>query len=160
MFHKPHKSAFSACFRTVQALASSRHCRIVAINRRDYPGSKPLAASDLNLLNGEVGSPELVEGFQTFMKERSSEFVEFLDWFVKKESIPPVSGEGKTAAGGIVITGWSAGNHILLSVLASVNIGRLDSGLVARLEPYIRRFLIYGMTFFLYHPFQVIHHFQ
>lgn len=66
----------------------------------------------------------------------------FLVWFIDNERIPPRSDNASRASGGISLLGWSLGNATTLSMLAFAN--TLDPGLMRKLEPYLRKVVIYG----------------
>lgn len=102
-----------AIFEKVMALAQGSNIRIVAVNRRDYPGSTPLTTEDTAILAS--GSDEQKAAF---LKARGVEVATFIDLFVERNGVPPISPDGHT--GGFALLGWSLGNAIVLSAVANV----------------------------------------
>lgn len=92
----------------------SSSLRIVAVNRRDYPGSTPLTQEDTTVLAS--GSDEQKAAF---LKARGVEVATFVTRFVERNKLPPVSPDRKT--GGFALLGWSLGNAIALSAVANVD---------------------------------------
>ncbi|EIW56131.1 uncharacterized protein TRAVEDRAFT_39145 [Trametes versicolor FP-101664 SS1] len=109
-----HGTVFtSPIFEKVMALAQGSNIRIVAVNRRDYPGSTPLTTEDTAILAS--GSDEQKAAF---LKARGVEVATFIDLFVERNGVPPISPDGHT--GGFALLGWSLGNAIALSAVANV----------------------------------------
>ena len=63
-----------------------------------------------------------------------------MKWIVEEHRIPKRDSEEQL--GGLVIVGWSLGNHWPLALLANLDILKPD--VVATLEPYIHRVFLYG----------------
>lgn len=108
---------------------------MVAINRRDYPGSSSTHASELSTLEG--GSDEQKAAL---LRKRGVEIGTFIDRFILQNGILPISADGKT--GGIVIVGWSLGVAFALAALANVDI--LPSDAQARFATYLRSVILEG----------------
>ena len=132
-----------AIFRKLLPLARKSSTRIIAINQREYPGSKPLDQEEVNLLTGR--RTDAFEDLKSFFFNRAEEFVQFLGWLVDQNIIKSIDEEvleDGRKVGGVAIIGWSAGNRILLSMLA--NIARFPTEHSNKLSPYIRSLIIYG----------------
>ena len=119
-------------------LAGKFGARVVAINRRDYPGSEPFNEEDRALLFSTTDdTPTASENADRFMKARAKELHEFLTQLVKSEELPMNS---------IILAGWSLGTAFVNSFLAyAPSFESLDGG--AGLSQYIRRVIAYGASF-------------
>jgi len=130
----------SGAFTELLPQAKPESCRIVLINRTDYPGSKVLGDEDIKLLAKDQA--DTVDGFQEFFRRRAQELVQFLARFAQEKNIPNVSeAQGGRKSGGIILTTWSFANYLLFSVLAYV--GELKGDSVEVLKPYMRCLQIY-----------------
>ncbi|KAI0635407.1 Alpha/Beta hydrolase protein [Trametes polyzona] len=110
-----HGTAFtSAVYEKVISLAGDHGIRFVAINRRDYPGSTPLATEDTSTLTS--GSDEQKAAF---LRDRGIETATFIDRFVQQFGVPPISRDGKS--GGFALLGWSLGNVAALSAVTNID---------------------------------------
>ncbi|KAJ6458696.1 hypothetical protein DFH09DRAFT_1115381, partial [Mycena vulgaris] len=111
-------------FKKVQALARANNIRFVAINRRPYIGSTPYT---------EAESVTLCTGSETekahFIDARGIEFATFVETFVQKYDLPPISPDGKS--GGVALLGWSAGNLVTAAALNSLEPPSVIFGLPA-----------------------------
>ncbi|TEB32932.1 hypothetical protein FA13DRAFT_1731453, partial [Coprinellus micaceus] len=118
-------------FSKVIALAPKNGNRIVAISRRDYPGSSPLGQDDIRLMLGSG------EDKAQYLEKRGLEYLKFTDAFIQQHSLPaPTISEGNATTGGISIAGWSLGNSSGLAAVASIS--KLESGSRARISRYLR----------------------
>ncbi|CCM05002.1 uncharacterized protein FIBRA_07201 [Fibroporia radiculosa] len=110
-----HGYLFSAhVFQNIIRLAPKYGIRIVAINRRDYPGSSPLSPED-NTIQSDGSDDQK----STFLRTRSIEFGTFISHFVNQHNLPPVSEDGKT--GGIALLGWSLGIAFVHAIISSLD---------------------------------------
>ena len=118
-------------------LAGKLGARVIAINRRDYPGSEPFNDEDRALLLSTTeDTPAACENAERFMKARGRELHEFLNQLVKSEELPINS---------IILTGWSLGAAFVNSFLAYAPwFESLDDS--AGLSQYIRRVIAYGAS--------------
>ncbi|TFK61168.1 alpha/beta-hydrolase [Pluteus cervinus] len=111
-----------AVFEKVVKLAPDNSIRIVAINRRGYPGSTPISQADLLAYSPDATD----EARSKFFDERGVEFLEFIDTFIVNEKLPPIShgddSEGKPSSttGGVALLGWSLGCASALTTLANI----------------------------------------
>ena len=66
-------------------------------------------------------------------------------WLVEKGVVKPVNedvSEDGRRVGGVAVISWSAGNRILLSILA--NMARFPTELTNMLSKYMRNLMVYG----------------
>ncbi|KDQ55697.1 hypothetical protein JAAARDRAFT_208490 [Jaapia argillacea MUCL 33604] len=152
-----HGATFhSAIFSRLVPLATEYKLRLVRINRRDYDGSTPLSADDLEGLKSGDKHREA-----SFLQARGLEIAAFLAWFASTQNIPAISTlEGGDKVGGINLFGWSAGNNAALSVLA--NLDKLSTAKRDVLEEYLNVVILFDLPRFLlglayppeiWHPF-------
>ncbi|KAJ7087147.1 hypothetical protein C8R44DRAFT_991416 [Mycena epipterygia] len=75
-------------FEKIMALAPSRNVRVVAINRRPFPGSTPFTPAELNItLTGGAGDAER----DAQIEARGHEIGMFIARFITKFNLPPPS---------------------------------------------------------------------
>lgn len=134
--HTPLSCFVVGNFKKLIPLAHQRRARVVAVNRRGYPGSAPFNNVDLSLLESLVSSPPTpndAEIMLAFMRDRTQEIYDYLTRFIAIEHTP--------LAGGIVLVGWSFGTVWLNAFLANIDScppSEVD------LRSYIRRIVYYG----------------
>lgn len=126
----------SAVFQKVSALAREKNLRFVAINRRGYSGSTPFSDADATLFTS--GSDSEKAGW---LKHRGCEIFNFVDAFILREKLSPVSADGKN--GGIALLGWSFGT--LFTAAAIAHVADLPSPVQARLASYLRVHIMQGL---------------
>ncbi|KAI0354370.1 hypothetical protein OH77DRAFT_1405139 [Trametes cingulata] len=124
-------------------LAKQHNARIILVNRRDYPGTRPYSEEERALLpvlspeGGAADAAEMAEAKEkllTFMKGRAREVYDLLVELVTNEDLPPAQPEENK--GGIVVAGWSFGSAWMTALLAHVaSFGVNDVDLSA----YVRR---------------------
>ncbi|OSD07675.1 hypothetical protein PYCCODRAFT_1357773 [Trametes coccinea BRFM310] len=130
-----HGTGFArAIFEKVMSLAKSANIRFVAINRRDFPGSTPFTPEDMKILASGTDDEKAA-----FVKARGLEFASFVDQFVVRNNIPPISNGGKY--GGFALVGWSFGNSVTLSAVA--NVDSLDAPVRARWASRMRALVLH-----------------
>ncbi|KAI9436610.1 alpha/beta-hydrolase [Lactarius indigo] len=113
-------------------LAGKLGARVVAINRRDYPGSAPFSEEDRALLlSTKHDTPAATENTYHYMKTRAGELYDFLTQLVKSGGLPINS---------IVLAGWSLGTVFVNSFLAYAPSFDSESW---GLSQYIRRVIAY-----------------
>jgi hypothetical protein len=124
-------------FARMREHASANRLRLVFLNRRDYPGSTPLAPTD---------ATDSTPPGNAFYERRAAEIARFAAWFARAAALPPyvVFADG-SATGGVVLLGWSFGACVLLDVLASAD--RLEPRTRAGLAPYLRAVCTLGACF-------------
>ncbi|KAH8989578.1 alpha/beta-hydrolase [Lactarius akahatsu] len=121
-------------FSRLLPLAGKLGARVVAINRRDYPGSTPFSEEDRALLfSTTYDTPAASDHADHYMKARAGEFYDFLSQLVKSEELPINS---------IILAGWSLGTAFVNSFLAygpSFDLELWGAGL----SQHIRRVIAY-----------------
>ncbi|KAG6839796.1 hypothetical protein C0991_011599 [Blastosporella zonata] len=122
-------------FQKLLPLARNKGSRFVALNRRNYPGSTPFSDEELALvLNGGGDAKK-----EAVHHARGLEFATFIDNFISKNNIHPISEDGKS--GGIVLLGWSFGCTFALAAISSACALPVD--VRARLGAHIRAVIAY-----------------
>ena len=109
---------------------------MIAVNRRNYPGSTSVSDEELKVLDETdpaCGSK--------FLRDRGLEIALLLVWIVEELKVPPANSEG----GGIVPLGWSMGNIWSMSFLRFF--GSYPEYVRTPLKPYLRTFILYGLCF-------------
>ncbi|KAH8116198.1 hypothetical protein DFH11DRAFT_1725694 [Phellopilus nigrolimitatus] len=130
--HSYHAQSFAR----LAPRAAAHGLRVIALNRRDYAGSTPLAPAELAALRGPDPAP--------FLRARGLELARFLAWVVAEKRIPPARADrGGGGAGGLALLGWSLGNVTTLAFLGHLR--TYPRALVDALEPYLRTFFLYEL---------------
>ncbi|KAH9850273.1 Alpha/Beta hydrolase protein [Lenzites betulinus] len=114
----------SAIFEKLVPLGAPKNSRIILVNRRDYPGSKPYTPEELALISarplGDIATADSIAAAKrdvdAFMLARGQEVYELLEGLVKAGSIPVADRENNK--GGIVVAGWSLGTGWMTALLA------------------------------------------
>lgn len=127
-------------FQKLLPLAPETGLRVVAINRRDYPGSSTIPASEVSILQLATGGDEQKAAL---LSKRGVEVSTFIDRFIVQNDILPISADGKT--GGIAIVGWSLGVALALAAFANIDI--LPSETRARFATHLRSVILQGTQF-------------
>ncbi|KAF9264169.1 hypothetical protein L218DRAFT_958595 [Marasmius fiardii PR-910] len=126
----------NAIFQKVIDLAVFRGIRFVAINRRAFPGSTPYTPHELDTVYNQSSTETEKDAF---MEERGHEILQFIDNFIQKNDLPPLSTDGMN--GGVAILGWSIGaSHAAAAVASSYT---LPDDVRARLSLYLRSLIFY-----------------
>ncbi|CAK5282969.1 unnamed protein product [Mycena citricolor] len=88
------------------AIGSSNHVRVIALNRREYPGSSPYSPQELDLLTrgSEAQKSQL-------LAEMGRDLALFIAGVAASLSLP----------GSIAVVGWSVGSLMVLSIAASMD---------------------------------------
>ena len=123
--------------------AQAHNARIVTVNRRDYPGTKPYPPEELALLQPPApdATTSELEMLLEFSRHRGQELLAFLAELVRERGIPPANpAENK---GGIVVAGWSMGMLWMNALLGSLETSDKEEGGVD-LSKYLRRVVIHG----------------
>ncbi|KAA1467615.1 hypothetical protein DENSPDRAFT_869191 [Dentipellis sp. KUC8613] len=128
-----HGTAYhGAIFSRMFPHAAAYQLRLVAVNRREYPGSTPLSDEDLRIVNGTDASAG-----RDFFRRQSVDIVRFLAWFVQNEDIPKIhSTPGERDKAGLILMSWSAGWAHVARVLSDADALPID--LIETLTPYLR----------------------
>ncbi|KAI0325769.1 alpha/beta-hydrolase [Cubamyces sp. BRFM 1775] len=139
-------------------LGAQHNARVILVNRRDYPGSRPYNADELALLRPSESPssqeapdstevPEASLRLQTFMEDRARELYAFLAELVQKERLPLADAENNR--GGIVVAGWSFGTAWMTALLTYVSSGTLPSD-AFDLSQYVRRVVFFDASYRLF----------
>lgn len=123
-------------FKKVQAVAPSKGFRFVALSRRGFPGSTPYTQEERNTITDSKVSPE---NRYAFMQARGNEIATFIDMFISKFDLPPVSSDKK---GGSILLGWSQGSQYASAAIAFAP--SLASDVRARISAHIHTVMLYG----------------
>lgn len=126
----------TAVFSKVLALAPAANLRFVAITRRDYDGSTPLTAEELEVLSSGSDTDKA-----SFLQDRAAEFATFVSTFIQNNNIPPPTADGKN--GGVALLGWSQGNAFSIATVANVQI--YPKTVKDSLAGYLRALIMQGM---------------
>ncbi|KAF5388381.1 hypothetical protein D9615_000796 [Tricholomella constricta] len=122
-------------FQQLLSIARQKGVRFVAPNRRSYPGSTSFSPEEIDLIiNGGTEEAKDAE-----MQSIGHQIAIFLDNFIQKFNIPPISKDGKS--GGIIFLGWSLGCTFTLATLA--NTLTLPLAVRNRLASRIRSVVLY-----------------
>ena len=123
-------------FQKIMVLAAASGVRIVALSRRDYPGSTPLSNKEKAVLNSGTDEEKA-----EFLKMRGLEVSTFIKCFDRENPISPIKG----ATGGFAILGWSLGNSFALAAVA--NLDSLSEDLQTWWGDHLRALILYGAVF-------------
>ncbi|KAL1945086.1 hypothetical protein VTO73DRAFT_2706 [Trametes versicolor] len=139
-------------FVKLQPLAATYGVRIIALNRREYPGSVPYTAEERALLPPVPDKPltdadqirSAQQMLEMFMRDRAHELYQTIEGLVVERNLPPASTGSQTS--GIVLVGWSLGATWMTSLLA--HIAEFPVGTV-NLRDYVRRVVLSDPPSFL-----------
>ena len=113
------------------------HTRLILVNRRDYPGSQKISATERSLLvSADSSDPTAAEAINAYMKDRAQDYHDFLETLVTTEEIPVNS---------VIIAGWSFGSTFILALLAH-GVSLSSKNTDCTLSRYIKRAVIYGTS--------------
>lgn len=132
----------------LQPLAATYGVRIIALNRREYPGSVPYTAEERALFPpvpdkpltdaDQIRSAQQMLGM--FMRDRARELYQTVEGLVVERNLPPAGAGSQTS--GIVLVGWSMGATWMMALLT--HIAEFPVGAV-NLRDYVRRIVLSGM---------------
>jgi hypothetical protein len=111
------------------SVAKTSNARLVLLNRRGYPGALPFSAEEI---------PTAGTDLEEFMKQRTSELLEFLATFISTEKVSTV--------GGLTICGWSLGSAFALALLAYAT-SFSNKAVASVVVPHIRQIVLFGLYF-------------
>lgn len=118
-------------FHRLLPLVGTHNIRLVILNRRDYRGTSEHTDKEVD---------DALHGRRAFLEVLALDVAHFLAWTIDNLGVTKISEDGKL--GGLAIMGWSMGSATTLSVLGNPAVIPLD--VVAKLEPYFRKLVIYG----------------
>lgn len=118
-------------------LAPASGLRIVAVNRRGYPGSTPLSPADVETINSKENDDEK----RGLLRTLCIQLAAFIDGFSERNGLPPLSADGTT--GGFAVVGWSMGCAFALGVAACVE--TLPAAIQRRFGANLRAIILEGI---------------
>ncbi|KAF8074541.1 hypothetical protein FPV67DRAFT_1559307 [Lyophyllum atratum] len=122
-------------FQRVLSVAHGKGVRFVAPNRRPFPGSTEFSPEELDVvMNGGTDEQRNAQ-----IQARGHEMATFINNFIQKFDLPPISEDGKT--GGIILLGWSVGAAFALATISASH--TLPGEIRGRLSSYIRSLVLY-----------------
>ncbi|KAA1475623.1 hypothetical protein DENSPDRAFT_763553, partial [Dentipellis sp. KUC8613] len=107
-----------------------RNIRLVALNRRSYPSSTPLAPPSFPSLTSAAK--------RAWLAARGVELLQFIDAFIERERLPPISRGGE--AGGVALVGVGIGAAYTCAAVASMGI--VAGGEGGRVGGYLRAHIL------------------
>ncbi|KAG5651399.1 hypothetical protein H0H81_008781 [Sphagnurus paluster] len=122
-------------FQRINTVAHEKGVRVIAPNRRSFPGSTELSPEDFDILT-KGGTDEQRD---TLIQARSHEIATFIDNAIQTLGLSPISDDGKS--GGIVLLGWSIGAALALAAIAHST--TLPVEVRDRLSKHIRSLVLY-----------------
>ncbi|KAI0028382.1 Alpha/Beta hydrolase protein [Vararia minispora EC-137] len=129
-----HGLGFNAnVFSAVQPAASARAIRFVAVNRRGYGTSTPLAPAELDTVRD--GTPD---ARAQLWRKVGVQLLTFVDAFAQRHALPALSDDREP--GGIALVGWSFGNSVTLPAVAGIN--AVPADVRARLATHLRALIL------------------
>ncbi|KAI0357368.1 alpha/beta-hydrolase [Trametes cingulata] len=134
-----HGTCFhSAVYRPMIPFAAEHNLRLVLLNLRDYPGSSPYSAEDVEDLRGPSH-----EAQDRAIRTRGLEIASFIRWFIKTEAIPPIKEVPGSEAlvGGLSLLSWSGGNCATVAMFAHAD--KLSEETRKLFDTYLRSFIMY-----------------
>ncbi|KAH9896515.1 hypothetical protein C8Q73DRAFT_413163 [Cubamyces lactineus] len=139
----------AAIFRKLLPFAGTYNARIVLLNRRDYPGSRPYSEDEVALLRpieGDGGERETCDNLWAFMRARA---LELYDWVATSVNDGKICAfDPTTGTGGVIVAGWSLGTIWITALLANGDLATSVNGV--DLRNIIRRAVLYDP------PYQVL----
>ena len=129
------RSHNTAVFSRLMERGKASGVRVVAVNRRDYPGSTPFSDEDKRVLNSGTDAERAA-----FLREQGVEIATFVDRLIEKNGLPPLSADKKS--GGVQLMGWSFGATLAMAALA--NLDALPEASQTRLAAHLRSLILFG----------------
>lgn len=130
-----------AIFQKLLPIAQEYKLRILAFNRRSYPGSSPFTPDELDALK----SKDAVT-LSSFFKCRGLELAKLVVWIVRELRIP-LPRAGPAGGGGLVFIGWSMGNIITMAF--SRFLSEFPEDVKTIVVAYLRGLIVYGPSSYL-----------
>ncbi|KAF7291766.1 AB hydrolase-1 domain-containing protein [Mycena chlorophos] len=121
-------SFFSGTFKRLLAAAPNHEFRIIAINRRGYPGSTPYSPAEAEriLTGGE-------DARAAYLSETGRDLALLLDGLITELSIPSH----------VMLLGWSLGNVSLLALVDTIRGSSLPGGTKERLRQRVKDVVLF-----------------
>jgi hypothetical protein len=134
----------TAVFKKLLPICLENNIRLVVINRRDYPGSTALTEDELGVFSDTSESPEQNVRRADFTRARGLELITFMDLFIQKHNLPPISEVNGKKTGGVALLGWSLGNASTMPAIAEI--ANVSESTKVRLNAYLRTLIMLGMS--------------
>ncbi|KAJ3979448.1 hypothetical protein F5890DRAFT_1469413 [Lentinula detonsa] len=136
-----HGNSFSnAVFKRLITRSKEYNIRIIALNRRGYAGSTPYSLYESSMFSSEQAHS--IEEKHRFLEQRGVEILLFIDEFIQRFNLPPISDfEGKRV-GGAALIGWSLGIAFTLAAIANVDSDLISDETRKRLSKYLRAHIL------------------
>jgi pimeloyl-ACP methyl ester carboxylesterase len=134
IFAVPGMGSTAHIYDKIHAIAPAAGVRFVSINRRGYGSTSAYTGDEIGVITQGTD-----EQRTSFLTDRGHEIAFFIDAFIQKHNLPPISLDGKT--GGAVLVGWSLGNAVSLATIAYAD--SLPSDVQSRLAGYIRGLVLH-----------------
>ncbi|KAI0630814.1 Alpha/Beta hydrolase protein [Trametes polyzona] len=136
-----HGGTFSRLF----PFAAAHGVRIIALNRREYPGSTPYTAEERAMLPSVPKQPLTNEReihsakqmLETFMRDRALDLYRTIEDLIVQLRLPTIKTDSGT--GGVVLVGWSLGATFMMALLRHIT--EFPVGTV-NLRDYVRRVVL------------------
>ncbi|KAL1747401.1 Alpha/Beta hydrolase protein [Schizophyllum fasciatum] len=109
------------------SIAPANDVRLIAVNRRGYPGSSPYTPDEARVLKDGT-----VEERAAFYRDEGHQYAHLLDALVQ---------DGTVGVGGIALAAWSIGNAHLSATIAAVH--ELPDAVRERLSRFIKTFIYF-----------------
>ncbi|KAJ7196933.1 Alpha/Beta hydrolase protein [Mycena pura] len=125
----------SGTFQRISPLAHSNSLRVVCVNRREYPGSSPYSAEELNVFASGTDAQKA-----GILEQQGRDLALFVDGIIETLLGPK--------AGGVALCAWSMGNIFLLSLIASIQ--TLPANTRARLSRHVQNIILFQPPCFVF----------
>lgn len=120
--------------------ANRKGIRLIALNRRMFPGSTPFSEEELAPIKPpEAGAPELI----AFLRERALEIIGFVQEIIMRLELPANNHEG----GGISILGWSLANMYCFALINAFMDPDLPDETKMMIKDCISSVIFFGKSF-------------
>lgn len=119
--------------------ANRNNLRLVSVNHRDYPGSTPFTAAELEIFQRGDAAQQA-----DLVKTLGAQVVAFMEYFVKKHDIPKMHSVNGKTMGGMALLTWSMGGGTAMSVLG--NATSLPADTMTLLSQYLRAVVLFDVA--------------
>jgi len=127
-------------YKRIMALAPAHNLRIIAINRRGYPGSTPFSESESAIFASGTDQEKA-----NLLQQLGIEINVFIYNFIRKFGLPALSED--TREGGFAVMGWSLGTIFAIETVAVWD--ALPEEVARRLKNEMRGLILHGMFNYL-----------
>jgi hypothetical protein len=113
--------------------------RLVAPQRRGYPGSTPFPDDEIASLSNTNAA-----AIQRFLRARLLELAAFVEYLAAL-GVPPLNVNAGKRTGGVALVSWSLASMYGLAFLEHVTSPDFPAALTQLVKGYVRTFITYGM---------------